>query len=120
MVADLLSKWGNILVRGYTRPSSTVLCLHTRRFVVRWPRRPIDLIDIGIAFSKKLPPVLAMLPPPAPKDCCFGANVWIHGRVPGSLRPMAGVLPWKTAGNQELLGLGGHLKDSRISTCAAP
>lgn len=81
VVTDLLTywaHWGSVLVREYTRPVSSMLCLHTGCIVVQWPIRRLDLIDHWLAVHLKGPAtrnghVLDSLPA-AQRDGCFGAH----------------------------------------------
>eukprot|EP00438_Fugacium_kawagutii_P015342 Skav202560 [mRNA] locus=scaffold2177:32411:37070:+ [translate_table: standard] len=42
---DIMTHWGNTLVRAYTNPASLVIMVHAGSFVVSWPQRRLDYID---------------------------------------------------------------------------
>eukprot|EP00438_Fugacium_kawagutii_P018206 Skav230728 [mRNA] locus=scaffold401:270970:281509:+ [translate_table: standard] len=75
VLTDLLTKWGTELVRLYTRPWSTILCLHTGCLVVAWPQWRLDAIDHWLSGILNAPAtraghVLASIPV-APQDGRF-------------------------------------------------
>lgn len=76
VVTEILASVGNTLVRSYTRPRSTVLCLHTGCFALSWPQRRLDAVDAWFASllkgtATRAGHIMATLPP-ARQDCHFG------------------------------------------------